>query len=55
MSHPDARQIPALKDVSQYLIEHLRPGDVLLVLSAGDADQISRDVLAYLKGTAIHA
>jgi UDP-N-acetylmuramate--alanine ligase len=55
MSHPDARQIPALKDVSQYLINHLQPGDVLLVLSAGDADQISRDVLEYLKGTAIHA
>ncbi len=52
MQHPDARQIAELKDVSAYLCEHLRSGDVLLVLSAGDADQISRDVLTYLKGGA---
>jgi UDP-N-acetylmuramate--alanine ligase len=45
MRHPDARQIAELKDVSVYLIDHLQPGDVLLVLSAGDADQISRDVI----------
>ncbi len=55
MKHPDARQIPTLKEVSQYLIEHLHSGDVLLVLSAGDADQISRDVLSYLKGSETHA
>jgi UDP-N-acetylmuramate-alanine ligase len=35
--------------VSNYLIAHLRPGDVLLVLSAGDADQVSTKVLANLK------
>jgi UDP-N-acetylmuramate--alanine ligase len=52
MQHPDARQIAELKDVSAYLCKHLRSGDVLLVLSAGDADQISRDVLTYLKGGA---
>ena len=52
MQYPDARQIAQLKDVSAYLCDHLRSGDVLLVLSAGDADQISRDVLSYLKGGA---
>ena len=52
MQHPDARQIAELKDVSAYLCDHLRSGDVLLVLSAGDADQISRDVLTHLKGGA---
>jgi UDP-N-acetylmuramate--alanine ligase len=52
MQHPDARQIAEIKDVSAYLCEHLQSGDVLLVLSAGDADQISRDVLSYLKGGA---
>jgi UDP-N-acetylmuramate--alanine ligase len=46
MHHPDARQIAELKDVSAYLIDHLMPGDVLLVLSAGDADQISKDVIS---------
>jgi len=48
MHHPDARQIAELEDVSAYLIDHLKPGNVLLVLSAGDADQISRDVIAAL-------
>ena len=41
--------IAGLREVSNYLITHLRPGDVLLVLSAGDADQVSTDVLAHLK------
>jgi UDP-N-acetylmuramate--alanine ligase len=50
----DAMQRPAhyiagLSEVSKYLITHLHPGDVLLVLSAGDADQVSTEVLANLK------
>jgi UDP-N-acetylmuramate--alanine ligase len=49
MPHAAARYIGSLKDISQYLIEQLQPGDVLLVLSAGDADQISTDVLAGLQ------
>jgi UDP-N-acetylmuramate--alanine ligase len=49
MSHPAACFIAGLADIQEYLIDHLRPGDVLLVLSAGDADQISRNVLARLK------
>jgi UDP-N-acetylmuramate--alanine ligase len=48
MPHP-ARFIAGLPEVSNYLIAHLRPGDVLLVLSAGDADQVSTNVLARLK------
>ncbi len=46
-----ARFIAGLQEVSKYLISHLRPGDVLLVLSAGDADQVSTEVLARLKET----
>ena len=49
MHHPDARQIAELNDVSAYLIDHLKPGDVLLVLSAGDADLISKNVMDALK------
>jgi UDP-N-acetylmuramate--alanine ligase len=45
MNHPDARQIGELNDVSAFLKSHLQSGNVLLVLSAGDADSISRDVL----------
>ncbi|MGB8213199.1 MAG: UDP-N-acetylmuramate--L-alanine ligase [Anaerolineales bacterium] len=44
-----AQFIASLSEVSNYLISHLRPGDVLLVLSAGDADQISTNVLTHLK------
>jgi UDP-N-acetylmuramate--alanine ligase len=48
MSRP-AHFIADLSEVSDYLQKELRPGDALLVLSAGDADRISTDVLAYLK------
>jgi len=44
-----AHFIAGLSEVSKYLITKLRPGDALLVLSAGDADQISTEVLAYFK------
>jgi UDP-N-acetylmuramate--alanine ligase len=47
MKHPDVRYITQLKDVSHYLMNTLKSGDVLLVLSAGDANTISRDVLNY--------
>ena len=49
MPHASARYIRTLKEISHYLIKNLQPGDVLLVLSAGDADQISTDVLAGLQ------
>jgi len=49
MPHASARYIRTLKEISHYLIKKLQPGDVLLVLSAGDADQVSTDVLAGLK------
>ena len=49
MPHASARYINTLKEISHYLIKHLQPGDVLLVFSAGDANQISTDVLAGLQ------
>ena len=45
MKNPDVHYIPDMEDVIDYLLEHLRPGNVLLTLSAGDADQISSRVL----------
>jgi len=47
LSHPAALFLPTLAETEQYLIQHLQPGDVLLVLSAGDADRISAGVLAH--------
>lgn len=49
MDHPSAHFIAALDDTSAYLLENLRPNDVLLVLSAGDATQISARVLEGLR------
>ncbi|HZU87034.1 MAG TPA: Mur ligase family protein, partial [Anaerolineaceae bacterium] len=49
MSHPSARFCPTLEKASACLQDELRPGDVLLVLSAGDADRISTQVLEFLE------
>jgi UDP-N-acetylmuramate--alanine ligase len=49
MPHPSAHFTATLEATSEYLLQHLRPGDIVLVLSAGDADQISAQVLAGLQ------
>jgi UDP-N-acetylmuramate--alanine ligase len=49
MNYPDARYIPDFSQASTYLADRLMPGDILIVLSAGDADQISTRVEALLK------
>lgn len=48
MRRQSAHFIPTLDAISDYLVAHLKPGDVVIVLSAGDADQVSVDVLARL-------
>jgi UDP-N-acetylmuramate--alanine ligase len=45
MPHASARFSGSLDNTTKYLLKNLRSGDVLLVLSAGDADQISANVL----------
>lgn len=47
--HPAVQFIPELDQVAVFLLGALKPGDVLLVLSAGDADKISSAVLKGLK------
>ena len=49
MSHTSARYISSLEEISHYLLDHIQTGDVILVLSAGDADSISKQVLAGLE------
>jgi UDP-N-acetylmuramate--alanine ligase len=49
MPHFSARYIKTLPEVTEYLLEHLQPGDVVLVLSAGDADKVSADVVKALQ------
>jgi UDP-N-acetylmuramate--alanine ligase len=48
MCYPDVHFIPDLFDVTLFLLAYLKPGDVLLVLSAGDADQVSTQVIQAL-------
>ncbi|MGE5776569.1 MAG: UDP-N-acetylmuramate--L-alanine ligase [Chloroflexota bacterium] len=49
MPNLSARYIKTLPEVTEHLLKNLQPGDVVLVLSAGDADQISTDVLKGLQ------
>lgn len=46
--HPDARFMENNQQATDYLLNNLQRGDVLVVLSAGDADQISRDIVVSL-------
>jgi len=48
MPHPSAHFTNSLGETTEYLLKNLRSGDVVLVLSAGDADQVSANVLAGL-------
>ena len=48
MIHPDVKMISELDDARDYLMENMQPGAVLIVLSAGDADRISREILENL-------
>jgi UDP-N-acetylmuramate--alanine ligase len=45
MRYPDVHFTPDLFGATVLLLTYLQPGDVLLVLSAGDADQISAQVI----------
>ena len=48
MPHPAARFTGGLEDTTRYLLKNVHAGDVVLVLSAGDADQVSTNLLAGL-------
>ena len=48
MQKQDAHFVPELKDIPGFLLARLKPDDVLLVFSAGDADQVSAQVFASL-------
>jgi UDP-N-acetylmuramate--alanine ligase len=52
MPHLSARYINTLPEVTEYLLQNLQPGDVMLVLSAGDADEVSTNVLKGLQRAA---
>ncbi len=45
MPHMSARYIETLPEVTSYLLRNLKSGDVVIVMSAGDADQISTELV----------
>ena len=49
MKHLSAKFIATLEDASNYLLKNLRANDVLLVLSAGDANEVSQAVFEGLQ------
>ncbi len=50
-NHRDARYIPALEDAAAYLLEHVRSGDVIITLSAGDGNRVGQIFLAKSKAS----
>jgi UDP-N-acetylmuramate--alanine ligase len=48
MDHPDVLFLASNNQVTDYLVSNLKRGDVLMVLSAGDANQISENVIDLL-------
>lgn len=51
MEHPDARHIGPLEDVTDYLLEHVRPGSVLITLGAGDGYKVGEWFLEAREGS----
>jgi UDP-N-acetylmuramate--alanine ligase len=49
MPHTSARYSGSLQETTDYLLKNLGSNDVLIVLSAGDADQVSTNILKGLK------
>ena len=52
IDHPDVHLVPTLDEATDYLLSRLKPGAVVIVLSAGDADQISKNILSRLEQSA---
>ena len=54
ISQPPALFAANLTEATRLLLEELQPGDVVLVMSAGDADQVSQQVLSALRSRETH-
>jgi UDP-N-acetylmuramate--alanine ligase len=49
MNHADVEHIGRHEAAVTYILDRIRPGDVLLTLGAGDGDEVGRRVLARLE------
>jgi UDP-N-acetylmuramate--alanine ligase len=48
IQHPDVAYAPTLEQAKQNILSRVQPGEVVLVFSAGDADQLNADLLREL-------
>jgi len=46
MKHPDARYISGLNEAAAHLLNHLKPGDVMITLGAGDGYEVGENILS---------
>jgi len=49
MDHPNAVYIPGIDDAAHYLLDRIRPDDVVLTLGAGDGNLVGEELLKALK------
>ncbi|MFW5940803.1 MAG: UDP-N-acetylmuramate--L-alanine ligase [Chloroflexota bacterium] len=49
MSHPHALHIGRREDAAAYILDRVRPGDVILTLGAGDGDEVGKWILEGLR------
>ncbi len=49
IANTEARYIASIPEISAFLVRELHPGDVVIILSAGDANQVCTDVLTALQ------
>ena len=49
MNHPDVVYIPQIEDAVDFLLDHIRPEDVVLTLGAGDGNLVGEKLLTALK------
>jgi UDP-N-acetylmuramate--alanine ligase len=49
MEHPNARYIGALDGAADFIVDHIRSGDVLITLGAGDGYRMGEIVIDRLR------
>jgi UDP-N-acetylmuramate--alanine ligase len=50
INHPDVRHMGDFRELARFLYERVKPGDVVVTLSAGDANKVGKFLLELLEG-----